>query len=171
MGGFMLRSINVQRMTALIGKVSEVDYAYLAGIIDGEGTVSITRSKYRKNGRVLVAYQPALTVSNTNLILLRSLQGRFGGHIVKANTPADKNWKQGYILFFRRKEMLALLPKVIPYLTAKRQKAELLLEYMNTRTRHVTKGVDGRFIGIPLTDRQKKIIAEIRKNNKRGPPI
>jgi hypothetical protein len=158
-------------MTAPIGNVSEIDHAYLAGIIDGEGTVSITRSKTRKNGRDLVAYQPELTVSNTNLILLGSLHGRFGGHLVKANIPAHKNWRQGYILFFRRKEMLMLLPKVIPHLTAKRQKAELLFEYMSTRTKHVTAGMDGRFVGIPLTDRQKQIIAEIRQNNKRGPPI
>jgi len=60
---------------------------------------------------------------------------------------------------------------VIPYLTAKRQKAELLLECMSSRTKHVTTGVDGRFVGIPLTDRQKQIIAEIRKNNRRGQPI
>ena len=64
-----------------------------------------------------------------------------------------------------------LLQRLNPYLTSKRRKAEMLFEYMNTRTKGVSTGEDGRFVGIPLTDRQKQIIAEIRKNNKRGPSI
>jgi len=158
-------------MTVLVGSLVETDYAYLAGIIDGEGTVTIHRNAAKKKGRIYVWYQPQLTISNTDTSMLRSLQVRFGGHIVKANAPANKHWRQAYLLFFRRNEILTLLPKVIPYLTAKRQKAELMLEYMNTRTRGVNTGADGRFVGIPLTDRQKQIIAEIRKNNRRGPPI
>jgi hypothetical protein len=89
--------------------------------------------------------------------------------MVEASIPARKIGN-GYIPFFRRKEMLMLLPKVIPYLTAKRQKAEFSLEYASSRTGRVTTGVGGRFVGIPLTDRQKQRIAEIRQNNKRGQP-
>lgn len=87
---------------------------------------------------------------------------------LRANKP---NFKRGYILFFRREEILALLPNVFPHLIIKRRKAELLLEYMRTRTRGTAIGAAGRFVGIPLIERQKRIIAEIRKENKRGPPI
>lgn len=66
---------------------------------------------------------------------------------------------------------MALLPRTIPYLTNKRYKAKLLLEYMTTRTKGVQSGAGGRFVSVPLTGRQKEIIAEIRKNNRRGPPI
>ncbi|HLQ06273.1 MAG TPA: hypothetical protein VK126_00795, partial [Nitrososphaerales archaeon] len=97
--------------------------------------------------------------------MIRSLQRRFGGHIVKTKPRPNKLWKQGYLLFFRRDEMLALLPRVIPYMTTKRRKAKLMLEYMTSRTRHVESGAGGRFVGVPLTERQKKIIAEIRKKN------
>ncbi|HVC27197.1 MAG TPA: hypothetical protein VND40_03460 [Nitrososphaerales archaeon] len=63
------------------------------------------------------------------------------------------------------------MPKIIQYMTTKRLEAELMLEYMSTMTGGVTAGADGRFVGIPLTERQKQIVAEIRKNDKRGPPI
>jgi hypothetical protein len=171
MGVFKRRSSHVMRMTVLVASLGETDFAYLAGIVDGEGTVSIHRNVTRRKGRIFVGYQPQLTISNTDLRMLESLQGRFGGHIVKANTPAKKDWKQGYLLCFRRKEMVVLLQRLNPYLISKRRKAEMLFEYMNTRTKGVSTGEDGRFVGIPLTDRQKQIIAEIRKNNKRGPSI
>ncbi len=171
MGGFKRRSAHVPSMTVLVPSLAETDYAFLAGIIDGEGTISIHRNAARKKGRVYVSCQPQLTISNTDLPMLESLQVRVGGHIVKVRAPAKKHWKQGYLLCFRRGEIVVLLPRVIPYLIAKRRKAELLLEYMKTRTKGVSTGEDGRFVGIPLTDRQKQIIAEIRKNNRRGPPI
>ena len=91
--------------------------------------------------------------------------------MVRVAPPSNKLWKRGNYLYFRREEMLTLLPKVIPYLTSKKRKAELLLEYMTTRTENVRRDKSGRFVGIPLTDRQRKIISEIRKRNRRGPPI
>ena len=170
MGGFIHRPTRLNRVTARVNSLIEIDYAYLAGIIDGEGTISITKGVTHRRGRDYVAFAPTVTVSNTNLLLHKSLQTRFGGNLVSASR-SSKHRKQAYILFFRRAEMLALLPKIIPYLTAKRTKAELLLEYMTSRKRHVIAGSDGKFIGIPLTDRQKEIIAEIRRYNRRGPPI
>ena len=77
-------------MTVLVASLGETDFAYLAGIVDGEGTVSIHRNVTRRKGRIFVGYQPQLTISNTDLRMLEPLQGRFGGHIVKANTPAKK---------------------------------------------------------------------------------
>jgi len=170
-GGFILRPTHDQSRTVLVGSLEETDYAYLAGIIDGEGTVGICRVAGQKKGRAYLWYLPELTVSSTDLLMLRSILARFRGHVVKAKTPLNKHWKQGYLLFFRRKETLTLLPKIIQYMTTKRLEAELMLEYMSTMTGGVTAGADGRFVGIPLTERQKQIVAEIRKNDKRGPPI
>ncbi len=165
------RPTHFQSMTVPVKGMAETDYAYLAGIIDGEGTVTIHRQTERRKGRTYFSYAPQLTISNTDRIMLESLQNRFGGNVLKVHPPPNKRWKQGYLLSFRREEILALLPRVIPYLTSKRRKAELLLEYMTTRTKSVESGEGGRFVGVPLTERQKKIIAEIRKKNRRGPPI
>jgi hypothetical protein len=151
--------------------LTETDYAYLAGVIDGEGTITFSRIPTRRNGRVYCNYSPHLSISNTDLGMMKSLKRRFGGGLVRVAPPSNKLWKRGNILYFRREEMLTLLPKVTPYLTGKKRKAELLLEYMTTRTESVRQDKNGRYVGIPLTDRQRKIISEIRKRNRRGPPI
>lgn len=151
--------------------LTETDYAYLAGIVDGEGTITFSRITTRRNGHIYFNYSPHLSISNTDLEMIMSLRRRFGGGVVRVTPPRNKLWKRGNYLYFRREEMLALLPKVIPYLTSKKRKAELMLEYMRTRTESVRQGKNGRFVGIPLTERQRKIIAEIRKKNRRGPPI
>ncbi len=158
-------------MTANITSLTGTDYAYFAGIVDGEGTISISRITTRRNGHVYFSYAPHLSISNTDFDMIKSLESRFGGGIVRVAPPSNKRWKRDNRLYFRREEMLAILPRIIPYLTSKKRKAELLLEYMTTRTENVRRDENGHFVGIPLTKRQKKIIAEIRKKNRRGPPI
>jgi len=103
--------------------------------------------------------------------MLESIQNRFGGKIVEVKRRVDGHQKPGYILYFRKEEMLALLPRVIPYLTIKKIKAELQLEYMFSKAKKKPRDVGGRFVKVPLTTRQRSIIAEIRKNNRRGTPI
>jgi len=147
---------------------TETDYAYLAGILDGEGTITISRQTDRRKGRVYHCYSPHITISNTVRLMLDSIKNRFGGKIVEVNRRVEGHQKPGYILYFRKGEMLALLPKVIPYLTIKKRKAELLLEYMLSRPKKTPRGADGRFVRVRLTIRQRRIIAEIRRNNRRG---
>jgi hypothetical protein len=45
--------------------LSEVDAAYVAGIIDGEGTITLTRMHRGENRRLVVS------ISSTELVLLR----------------------------------------------------------------------------------------------------
>ena len=55
--------------------MEEVVKAYLAGIVDGEGTVTLM--KHHKNETP----SPAVTVSNNSLKLLKWIQARVGGGI------------------------------------------------------------------------------------------
>jgi hypothetical protein len=157
-------------MTVMMS-LAETDYAYLAGIVDGEGTITFSRVTTRRNGHVYFNYSPHVSISNTDLGMLRFLKRRFGGGIVRVSPPKNKLWKRDNRLYFRRAEMLTILPRIIPYLTTKKRKAKLMLEYMTTRKETVRQDERGRFVGIPLAVRQKKIVAEIRKRNRRGPPI
>lgn len=47
-----------------VKRLSATDAAYIAGLIDGEGSITLTR-KHRNENR-----QPAITISNTERILL-----------------------------------------------------------------------------------------------------
>ena len=54
--------------------------AYLAGIIDGEGTIVIAKGKIRK-GRINHPYSLRLVVMNTDIRLIEWLKENFGGSI------------------------------------------------------------------------------------------
>jgi len=100
-------------------------YAYMAGLLDGEGWLGITKikSRYKKgNG---YTYKTRIVVANCNLLLLEKIKEMFGGYITK-KTHKNKRWTQGYNLQIGN--IRQWLPKVIPHMIAKKKKAQLLLE-------------------------------------------
>jgi LAGLIDADG endonuclease len=63
---------------------------YLAGIVDGEGTISIARQKNLTNGKPEY-YVGQVYITNSNTRLLEALKEQFGGHITKARRNKGKN--------------------------------------------------------------------------------
>jgi hypothetical protein len=51
---------------------------YMAGIIDGEGTITLTRKRKTSQWRT-----PVISVSSTTIEILNALVATFGGHICK----------------------------------------------------------------------------------------
>jgi hypothetical protein len=102
--------------------ISDKEAAYTAGIIDGEGSISLTKNRKSRWP------SPQVSVSSNDCELLDWLKLRFGGSIVtkkpaKPTHSISFNWK----LTDRR--ALLLLKVVFPYLVIvrKRLRAELLL--------------------------------------------
>jgi len=83
---------------------------YIAGMIDGEGTIRSRPS--RKDVRIY----------NNNFEMLSIVQVFSGGRI-------SKN-KDGLVLNYRKEEQRWLLPQIIPYLIIKKQKAIDLLKIL-----------------------------------------
>ncbi|MCJ7828131.1 MAG: LAGLIDADG family homing endonuclease [Dehalococcoidia bacterium] len=67
--------------------------AYTAGIMDGEGCISITCNK-KKSSRKGIEYRIRVNVANTNEWLVNWLKFNFGGCVTKAR-PRE-NCKQMY---------------------------------------------------------------------------
>lgn len=100
---------------------------YLAGIIDGEGCVKISKFqiKYKnKDGKTKYYFdrQARCEVSNTSKDLIDWLYDNFGGHKFpvrrKVNRKLQYRWK------LRQKEIEKILPLIIPYLIVKKQEAK-----------------------------------------------
>jgi hypothetical protein len=107
----------------LLHALSSVDAAYIAGIVDGEGTISLTR-RHRNENRQL-----EISVSNTDIALLRFLQQRVGaGRITNKRTyHANHSASAAYIISNR--QALRLLEQISPFLrTYKAQRAQLVLQ-------------------------------------------
>lgn len=108
-------------------------FAYLAGIIDGEGCITITVSKYKDDTKPKqrgVHYVSRIQVTNTDRRLINWLVSNFGGN-VHGNGRRKKGWKESYKwLLTGHKVQESLLLAVLPYLILKREQALTVLEFI-----------------------------------------
>lgn len=105
--------------------MNKIELAYIAGILDGEGFITIDHSRKENKYRVCVG------VGNTAKILLDWLQACFGGGIVKSRKP------EGYRDFYQWRLFHGVacefLLQVIPYLKLKRGQAELAIRFQEQK--------------------------------------
>jgi len=124
---------------------------YIAGFIDGEGCFSFHKEKTGY-------YSPFLSISNTNEDVINwfknTLDWGYKGYV--DNRREKPKWQ---LEMRGMKRLIPLLLDILPYLIVKKRHAELILEYCKSRL--------SKPFG-PLTKREKEIIQEIRKLNKRG---
>jgi hypothetical protein len=100
-------------------------YAYIAGMLDGEGYLGLT--KYNQDRyKTKYSYKARVIISNCNLGMLKWIRKNFGGYITKKTRNGRINWTQGYNLQIGSCHQW--LPKVVPYMIGKKNKAILLLE-------------------------------------------
>jgi len=105
--------------------------AYVAGIVDGEGSICLSKLKEKAN-RSGVTYRPYIAIYNTHLQTLQKIQKFIdqGGSLYKIKHSSKLNSnKQNYILKYSNKNAKFLLDKILPYLSMKKQQGELLLKY------------------------------------------
>jgi hypothetical protein len=96
--------------------------AYIAGLIDGEGTVTLTR-RHRKDRRQLV-----ISIANTDHSLLRFVLRTVGTGKITRKRTAALHHTPSYCYAVSNRQALALLRQVHRYLrTYKRTRSELLL--------------------------------------------
>jgi len=111
---------------------------YLAGIIDGEGSISIDRkscSYMAVNGtkRTYYYHRVDLCISNTNPKLTSWLKENFGG-TVSSIKRKSRNHSTVYCWRIYCRQAERLLIKAAPLLLLKRQQAELALSLFSKRT-------------------------------------
>jgi hypothetical protein len=96
------------------------DRVYAAGIVDGEGTVGIRRSRARYG----ITYRMVVSVVNTHWPLLTWLAERWGGSIHKAGKGAHHLGKKPIGLWtLSGPTAVPFLEEITPYLLIKRADA------------------------------------------------
>jgi hypothetical protein len=105
-----------------VSRLTSVDAAYIAGIIDGEGTITLTAMHREENRRLVIA------ISNTERALLEFIKGAIGaGRITNKRTYSQRH-APSYTYQIGARQALALLGQIAPYLrTYKSARADLLL--------------------------------------------
>ena len=110
---------------------NEIKLAYLAGIIDGEGSISI--SDNRKTQKKM-HFTTQLSITSTDEILLKWITTNFGGKY-SSYTPkqlAKNTRKNAYKWQVSGKMLATLLNSVLPYLVIKTREAEVMIEMRST---------------------------------------
>ncbi len=141
------------RMTQL----SEVEYAYIAGIIDGEGCFSI-----KKN--MTTAPHIRVTVGNTHEGIIDWLKDMIGGAKWITTYAEGVNRKTAYYFEMGGKALRFHLPFICPFLKIKKEQGKLALEFVST----LEAPSGRRKLSEQTRETRLNIEKEIKKLNKRG---
>lgn len=148
--------INLERLQKIKG-MTELEAAYLAGIIDGDGSLTLTHRK-RNAVRGWENIEPHMNISNTSQSLMSHLSQMLGAPFYIVKDRRSRNWKQHFIISISAfVELDALLTRIIPYLIVKRRRAEIMLELVKRRLSKK-----------PYTEEDRKLLREFRRLNRRG---
>ena len=120
--------------------LTPLQIGYLAGILDGEGQVSITRQKRTDMTRKRdYGYRSDVRVTQRRRILLSTILGWIGaenGHI--GRTGLNNKF---FVLRFRSCWLRQNLPIILPHLLLKRRQAELVVDFLGHKTHVGSNGV------------------------------
>lgn len=140
--------------------LASIECAYLAGYLDGDGTITIGLSKNKKNKRGLNTHFDVslITCKRDFAIELRKI---IGGNLQSFIYYDSREKKHGYkIAFGNQRSALAFLQVIEPFLILKREQAKLMIEYLKQRIKDREHGN-----ATPIGDRCWEIINEIRRLN------
>ncbi len=131
--------------------------AYLAGIIDGEGTITIQKRRAGRPGCI-----PHVSIANTcHPLLVKCMEiGGVVGHICRKKRSKPQH-KESYVLHWRCNAALAIVSMVIPYLLVKKPQADLLLTWKQVVI------PNGKYTPKQLS-RRDALVAAIHRLNQRG---
>src|SRR5690625_2948048 len=110
-------------------KIYEV--AYLAVIIDGEGSIMLTRMHKGENRR------PSITISSSDMELLMYVQKIAGGRIYSKKNYQPNIHKDSYTLVIKKKdEVFRCLKETYPFvrITQKSKRAKWIFDHYNSVT-------------------------------------
>ena len=117
--------------------ITEEEKAYLAGLVDGDGTISACKYKSEK-AKTGYGLGKEVAIISTHRHFIERLQEMIGGDIHTFIYHDSREKKEGYKLGFRNQaSSLAFLSIISPYLILKKERVykmiELLESQLNTR--------------------------------------
>lgn len=129
--------------------------AYLAGIIDGEGTFYIGKINHRK-------FTSRIYVVNTDKKLIDWLHKNFNGSFYERNSIKHPHWKTRYEWILDKAQIDSVCKKILPFLIIKKKHAELMINFRQTFTPHKRPRISNEIL-----DFRNECHAKLKKLNHR----
>lgn len=140
--------------TYLKRKLAGIELAYLAGVLDADGHISLRKSSRRSD---TLFYSPTIGITNQSAKLMDWMDAR----IRWTTTSHEKGsgWSDKPI--FRREArghaLLELLQQLLPYLQVKKERAQLVIQFCQLRAEQVGFG--------PYGEEEHELYREVWKLN------
>lgn len=156
-----LLSSSIQRL-----QVTKVDAAYLAGILDGEGSFLIKKKTVDDK----IALKPSCVIANCNTVLLnRCIQILNSLDITYYIRLATRKtgWAAGYNIEVERvRDILRLTKTVLPYLSGKKDIAKILRKFVQSRIE--LKNLLRNHRQMAYTENELDLFDQAKRLNERG---
>lgn len=155
--------------------LSEVEAAWLAGFIDGEGSIQIKWQRSKRD-RHMTSSVASISVSQAEprTEVLFWLQDKFGGSIAShRSTERNPKHNEAFRWSVTGAAAVKVATEILPYLKLKKRHAEILLAHQATKhSNHIggRRGIprDAVRISEEIQAVRAAHIAEIKQLNKRG---
>lgn len=143
----------------------DTEIAYLAGIIDGEGSLTIGNYSANKKTGVL-HYQTVLNINNTDKDLIDWIFATFGGnicHYSAKQTPKNSR-KEVWRYIATGDRLTHICELILPYVICKRKQVEIMLKMRSTYKSHTSIGgkQGTQALSQDIIDFRQKCFVEIR---------
>lgn len=118
--------------------VTDIDLGWFAGIVDGEGCITIINPKHHE-GKTAV-YTPLIIIGSTSVELIEKV-ARIGCELTGSRANIShrvnhKGFKDQYDWQVVSRMAASLAEKLLPHLTAKLEQAKLLTDYYHSPRRY-----------------------------------
>ena len=143
---------------------------YLAGLLDGEGSLSLARRYHRDRS---IEYSVRVAVYNCDRPVLEAVQKSWGGHLATVG-PRHPKWRAAHSLIWTNSAAAGVLRALAPHLRVKARHTAALLRFQA----HVNESARSRDSAgrlQPITRREQRIRArfhaQLKAMNRRGSPV
>lgn len=125
---------------------------YLAGIVDGEGCFRISKiNPSEQNNRKSTGYTARFCIGMRDKRILNLFKERYGGSLIEEKRRGKPSGLYRYNIVGNVK-IVPLISETIPFLIEKRERANLVIEYINNIDSRRNVDENGTFI--PMSDKQ-----------------
>lgn len=133
-----------KRLTYKRKTYKKTEIAYLAGLIDGEGSIYIGAHSFNPKTKAPY-YQTYILITSTDKVLIDWLENVFGGMTSQytAAQTAKNARRTAYRWVISGERLTHLCKLILPYLVIKQREAEIMLKMRATYTLGATKGNQG----------------------------
>lgn len=114
-------------------EVNSNDFAYIAGIIDGEGCITIARCK-RPDIRRGFVYTLKVQVTMTDPVIPQWLHNTFGGNLYIRRSKNIK-WSDAYCWSIQSTQAKSFLENLLPFLRVKDKQAKVGIAFQVHKTK------------------------------------